>query len=87
MSRRPRSLIILLVPFCLIVLRAPAFADGATRLTVCNKGEMPVAVAVARSEGFLDATDYWFISGVTIAPQNCAVVYDKSGQGASGKSA
>src|SRR5262245_37529120 len=79
---RPRSLVILLVLFSLIVLSAPAFAaDGQTRLHVCNKGTMPVAVGVARSEGSLLEAKYWVISSVTIAPQNCAVVYDQSGQG------
>jgi hypothetical protein len=79
---RARALIILLVAFSLIVLSAPAFAaDGQTRLHVCNKGTMPVAVGVARSEGSLLEAKYWVISSVTIAPQNCVVVYDQSGQG------
>jgi hypothetical protein len=79
---RLRSLI-LLVPFILTVLSAPAFAgDGQTRLHVCNKGQTAVAVAIARSEGSMLEARYWVISGVTVAPQNCAVVYDQSGQGA-----
>jgi hypothetical protein len=80
---RARALVILLVAACLIVLSAPAFAAGEqTRLHVCNKGESPVAVAIARTEGSLFEAQYWVISGVTVAPQNCAVVYDQTGQGA-----
>jgi hypothetical protein len=78
---RPRALIILLVPFFLFVFSTPSFAQAGSRLKVCNTGKVAVEVAIASSysEFLKPNSDYWTIKPYTVAPDDCAIVYDQSG--------
>src|SRR5437867_4445981 len=47
-------------------------------LDVCNKGNVPVAAAVATKKGLPPISDYWIIEGIPIAAGACKRIYSTS---------